>query len=160
MRPTVNKSIRPRPASTGQPLGLTLGLAAMLLAAMSLFTPSVSAPKLKHRSLIIFAPDTSSTDLSKQKEVVAQERDGLQQRDIVVVYVIGQDISAELGPEPTAIPVKLRSHFKVPRDDFRVVLIGKDSQTEMLSDVPVTADQLFQTIDATPGRQDGVKPPG
>ena len=40
-------------------------------------------------------------------------RDGLQQRDIVVVYVIGQDISAELGPEPTAIPVKLRSHFKV-----------------------------------------------
>jgi len=160
MRPTVNKSIRPRPTSTGHPLGLTLGLAAMLLAAMSLFTPSVSAPKLKHRSLIIFAPDTSSTDLSKQKEVVAQVRDGLQQRDIVVVYVIGQDISAELGPEPTAIPVKLRSHFKVPRDDFRVVLIGKDSQTEMLSDVPVTADQLFQTIDATPGRQDGVKPPG
>jgi len=160
MRPTVNKSIRPRPTSTGQPLGLALSLAAMLLAAMSLFTPSVSAPKLKHRSLIIFAPDTSSTDLSKQKEVVAQVRDGLQQRDIVVVYVIGQDISAELGPEPTAIPVKLRSHFKVPRDDFRVVLIGKDSQTEMLSDVPVTADQLFQTIDATPGRQDGVKPPG
>jgi hypothetical protein len=132
----------------------------MLLAVMGLLSPSVSAPKLKHRSLIIFAPDTSSADLTKQKEVVARERDGLQQRDIVVVYVIGQDISAELGPEPTAIPVKLRSHFKVARNDFRVVLIGKDSQTEMLSDAPVTADQLFQTIDATPARQNGVKPPG
>lgn len=160
MRPTVNKSIRPRPAFIGQPLGVTLGLAVMLLAVMGSFAPSVSAPKPKHRSLLIFAPDTSSADLSKQKAVVAQVRDALQQRDIVVVYVIGQDISAELGPEPTAIPVKLRSHFRVARDDFRVVLIGKDSQTQMLSDVPVTADQLFQTIDATPRRQDGVKPPG
>ena len=122
--------------------------------------PAASAPKLTHLSLLVFAPDESSADLSKQKALVAKERDGFQSRDIAVVYVIGQSVSAELGPEPTAIPVKLRSHFRVARGDFRVVVIGKDGETKLLSDAPVTPEQLFQTIDARPTAKDSVKPPG
>ena len=91
---------------------------------------------------------------------MAKERDSFQSRDIAVVYVIGQSVSAELGPEPTAIPVKLRSHFRVARGDFRVVVIGKDGETKLLSDAPVTPEQLFQTIDARPTAKDSVKPPG
>jgi hypothetical protein len=159
MEPTVKTRMRPRPTN----MGGILRASAMLLAVAAIAglpRPATSAPKAPQRSLIIFAPHALSADLSKQKAVVAKERDGFRSRDIGVVYVIGQNVSAEVGPQPTAIPVKLRSHYRVARNDFRVVLIGKDGQTEMISDAPVTAEQLFQTIDAQPARKGGAKPPG
>ena len=76
------------------------------------------------------------------------------------MYVIGKDLTAELGPEPAATPIKLRSHYRVAKGDFRVVLIEKDGNTKMLSDAPVTADQLFQTIDAVPVPKDDAKQRG
>ena len=62
----------------------------VLLPPYGLAAPSTSAPKLTHLSLLYLPPTTSSADLSKQKALVAKERDGFQSRDIVVVYVIGQ----------------------------------------------------------------------
>lgn len=160
MKPTVKIKGRPRPQNMSGILRASAVLLG-LLAVASLPRLAMSAPpKLTHLSLLVFAPDESSTDLSKQKALVAKERDAFQSRDIAVVYVIGQSVSAELGPEPTAIPVKLRSHFRVARGDFRVVLIGKDGETKLLSDAPVTPGQLFQTIDARPTAKDPVKPPG
>jgi hypothetical protein len=102
------------------------------------------------RNLIIFAPEVSSGLLSKQVAIVSNQTDDLMQRRIVVVYVIGKNISAELGPQPDATPIKLRSHYKVRNDEFRVVLLAANGDLEMLSDVPVTSDQLFQITDAVP----------
>jgi hypothetical protein len=124
-----------------------LGL--LLMASVSV---EASAGEIKRhfRNLIIFAPEVSSGLLSKQVTVVSKQKDGLMQRRIVVVYVIGKNISAELGPQPDATPIRLRSHYKVRNDEFRVVLQAANGDLEMLSDVPVTSDQLFQITDALP----------
>ena len=158
-----------RPANIGRAMRASTMLLALMTAvafpALALSGQKVSnrkaaEHKLKYRSLLIFAPDTSNKDLSNQKAVVAAQRNGLKEREIVVVYVVGKSVSAELGPEPDATPVKLRSHYRVAKNDFRVVLIEKDGNTQMLSDAPVTADQLFQTIDAVPTHKDNAKQRG
>jgi hypothetical protein len=130
----------------------------VLTAAAGFGTSTIAASKAKPLSLIVFAPNDSSTELSKQKAIVAEARDGFKSRDIGVVYVVGQNVSAELGPEPVAIPVKLRSHFRITRHDFRVILTTKSGETQLLSDTPVSADQLFQTIDARPAPDEPGKP--
>jgi hypothetical protein len=136
-------------------------LAGLMLATMMIVSAAVAAgmaAKGKPRTLLIFAPDTANKALAKQRPVIAAGKDGLERRDIVVVYVVGKSVSAELGPQPAATSVKLRSHYRIGRDDFRVILLEK-GDVKMMSDAPVSADQLFQNIDAVPVTDGKVEAP-
>jgi hypothetical protein len=136
-------------------------LAGLVLAAMMIVSPAVAAEtaaKAKPRTLLIFAPDAANKDLARQKPVIAAQKNGLAQREIVVVYVVGKSVSAELGPAPAATGVKLRSHYKIGKDDFRVILLEKDD-VKMTSDAPISAEQLFQTLDAVPAKSGKVEAP-
>ncbi len=81
---------------------------------------------------------------------MAGHRDDLEERAISLIYVVGRSVSVEPASESVSPAVKLRSHFKVSYREFRAVLVGANGDVEMLSDAPVTADQLFQMTDATP----------
>jgi hypothetical protein len=103
---------------------------------------------------IIFAPNSNSEALIKQKKVVAAETDELQKRNVSVIYVVGRKVSSALGHDPRAIPATLRLRFRVGKANFRAILVDKDGETQMLSDTPVSADQIYQTMDATPVPED------
>jgi hypothetical protein len=151
MKLTVNTPFSSSFRRFARELGLTAILSALTAAMAASFAGSVAAAgqSPRHFSLIIFAPNDASAELSEQKAVVAKARGDLQNRNVGVVYVVGQNVSAELGPEPAAIPVKLRSHFRAARDAFRVVLTSRDGKAHLLlSDAPLTAKQLFHAIDA------------
>jgi hypothetical protein len=129
-----------------------MGLVATVLAAG--LPQLASAQEQPGHSLIIFAPDSDSEDFIKQKKVVSAETDELQKRNISVIYVVGRSVSSALGRDPRAIPATLRLRFRVGKDDFRAILVDKAGETQMLSDAPVSADQIYQTMDATPAPED------
>ena len=133
---------------------LPAGVVAAVLAAGIPPLPDAAAQSRPSHSLIIFAPDSDSEDFIKQKKVVAAETDELRKRRVTVIYVVGRKVSSALGRDPRAIPATLRLRFRVGKDDFRAILVDKDGETQMLSDAPVSADQIYQTMDAKPVSED------
>ncbi len=75
------------------------------------------------------------------------------ERDVVVVWLIGDRVSANLGPPPAETAAALRRRFGVEGQGFRVVLVGKDGDVKRESSAPLSAVGLFGTIDAMPMRK-------
>ncbi|MCJ2033662.1 DUF4174 domain-containing protein [Methylobacterium sp. J-068] len=98
----------------------------------------------RSRVLVISAPERNDPKLAAQRAAFEKVRDGLKERDLVTLEAVGDGAAAR----------DLRARLKLPADAFRVVLIGKDGGTKRTEAVPLTADALFETIDAMPMRQD------
>jgi hypothetical protein len=134
------------------PIICTLGLAA--------WTPAAAKSASGHRhALLIFAPEMLSKTLSKQLAAISGRQDGLDERTITVVYVVGRSMTAPPGSNFLTPAVKLRAHYKVGLDEFRTILADERGEIELISDVPVTAEQLFQTTDAVPIAEEALRGP-
>ncbi len=118
---------------------------------------AMSAYQWKKRPLLVFAPAATSPDLQRQRGIVAQYGPAFQDRHMVVVYVIGDTVTAELGPGPGMTAAALRARYGVATGAFRAVLVGKDGGTKLSSQGPLAAATLFSTIDAMPMRKNEMK---
>jgi hypothetical protein len=107
----------------------------------------------KNRPLIVFAPSGTDGRLGSQQGIVARHRNGLRERDMVVIMVAGDHVSSQLGPEPGARAGALRARYGVKASEFLALLIGKDGGVKISSRGPLSADRLFRTIDAMPMRR-------
>jgi hypothetical protein len=134
-----------------------LAALAVLLALGAGPAAAMSGYLWKKRPLVIFAPDAASGPLSAQRGVVARARDGFSERDMVVVWVVGDSVTAELGGGPGLSAADLRRRYGVARGAFRAVLVGKDGGTKISSAGPLSAGALFSTIDAMPMRRDEMR---
>ncbi|MEM9882533.1 MAG: DUF4174 domain-containing protein [Planctomycetota bacterium] len=123
-------------------------------------TPVTAPPSLElgrfawsHRPLLVFADTPDRPALRRQQVLLADHRPGLDDRDMVVIEIVGVDITLD-GRPVAANPRKLRQDHGVPADaPFAVRLLGKDSGVKLRSDGPVTAERLFALIDAMPMRR-------
>ena len=113
--------------------------------------------KWKYRPLVIIAADASTPQLSAQRRMVAANRSALAERDIVVIWVVGNSVSAEFGPKPRESAAALQARFGSPKGDFRAILVGKDGGTKLTTSSPITADRLYATIDAMPMRRNEMR---
>ena len=97
------------------------------------------------RVLSIYAHDSHNVDYVKQLQLLADDHDGLNERDIEIHNIILTD--------------KTRSIFKTNQvtSDFLVVLIGKDGGEKYRSTQPVTVQKLYSVIDKMPMRQDEIR---
>lgn len=118
---------------------------------------AMSNYKWKHRPLLIFAESETNQALSEQRRIVATSRAGLAERDVVVIWVIGNKASSELGPAPLMSAADLRSRYGVDVNAFRSVLVGKDGGVKLSSSEPLGTTRLFATIDAMPMRRDEMR---
>lgn len=107
----------------------------------------------KNRPLIVFAPSGTDGRLGSQQDILARHRNGLRERDMVVIMVAGDHVSSQLGPEPGARAGALRALYGVKASEFRAMLIGKDGGVKISSRGPLSADRLFRTIDGMPMRR-------
>jgi hypothetical protein len=95
----------------------------------------------ENRLLIIFAEEESDLRLSEQRRLIGPGIARLQQRDVMVVEVVGAD--------------PLRQTLSVPAGGFHVLLVGKDGGVKLRSPAPVPAERLIDLIDSMPmGRQE------
>jgi hypothetical protein len=109
------------------------------------------------RPLFVLAADSGDSRLEEQRRIVAQNRAGFSERQIVIVYVVGEHVTAELGPGPGQSAAVLRKRFGAGGSGFKLVLVGKDGGAKLTSGTALPAAELFRTIDAMPMRIDEMR---
>jgi len=107
----------------------------------------------RFRPVMVFAPSDEDGRLSRQRQTFAASGEGLRERDIVLIEVVGNQVATAFGPECDQAADALRAHFRADAARFSVLLVGKDGGVKLRSDEPVTADELFGLIDAMPMRR-------
>ncbi|MBY0225881.1 MAG: DUF4174 domain-containing protein [Hyphomicrobium sp.] len=130
------------------------------LATLAVFATTVQAMsnyRWKKRPLVVFADSDGSPLLAEQRQIVARNQSDLNKRDVVVVWVVGQTVSTELGPPPNSNATSLRARYAVADGEFRAVLVGKDGGEKLSLSKPLAADKLIATIDAMPMRRDEMR---
>jgi hypothetical protein len=139
----------------------SLSGAAAILAIVGATDPAFAMTdyKWKYRPLVVFADSESIAPLAEQRRMVAASRASLAERNVVVIWVIGDKVSAEFGPHPRESAKALRARFGASKSAFRAVLVGKDGGTKLNSASPLGAGALYATIDAMPMRQNEIRRP-
>jgi hypothetical protein len=118
---------------------------------------AMSLYRWKYRPVVVFAGAGTDPAIAEQQRIFARSRSGLAERDIVIVWVTGDTIQAELGPGPGLTANQLRARFGAGGSGFRIVLVGKDGGTKLTRSTPIGLRTLFATIDAMPMRRDEMR---
>ncbi len=116
----------------------------------------------KKRVLLVFSANAKTVLYQKQIKAFEQATMGVLDRDLIVFKVIGEG-----GQQPNHQPLsraqnqRLRQYYKVPLQQFQVILIGKDGGEKMRTIKKVMlVKQLFRTIDAMPMRRSEMRRKG
>lgn len=114
---------------------------------------NLSSQKWQNRVLLVFAPSVDNHSYQQQMQLLQQHQNGFTGRDLVLVQVLADESYAngQLIDESSA--ANLRSRFGVDKENFRVILVGKDGGVKRQDDRPVKATAIFEQIDAMPMRQ-------
>jgi hypothetical protein len=94
--------------------------------------------KWENRVLLLFGPRDSS-ELVKQKLILAADPAGLEERDMMI-----------LEPPETE---RLQDRFEIDPAAFTAILVGKDGGEKLRSDRPVSLSELYGLIDQMPMRR-------
>lgn len=115
---------------------------------------NLSSQKWQNRVLLVFAPSVDNHSYQQQMQLLQEQKNGFKDRDLVLVQVLATDKSyanGQLIDESSA--AKLRNRFGVDKENFRVILVGKDGGVKRQDTTPVEATAIFEQIDAMPMRQ-------
>ncbi len=124
--------------------------AVAITAALSTSLAAATLHDLEWRSrvLVVVAPDARSPALAMQDRLLAAHRDGLRDRDLSVIHVVG---AAVAGVSDDAAALRLR--LGVSPGAFAVRLIGKDGHVALRDAQPLPVARLFAAIDGMPMRR-------
>lgn len=136
---------------------LVMATAPFLAMAATGAADAMSAYRWSKRPLVVLADAPENASLAEQKRIVAADRKGFAERDMVVVYVVGDTVTSDLGTGPGMTAQALRARFDGGRGGFKAVLVGKDGGAKLTSATPLSAATLFGTIDAMPMRRDEMR---
>lgn len=104
--------------------------------------------------LLVFAPSVDNHSYQQQMQLLQEQKSGFTDRDLVIVQVLATNKSyanGQLIDESSA--ANLRNRFGVNKENFRVILVGKDGGVKRQNTTPVQATAIFEQIDAMPMRQ-------
>ncbi len=93
------------------------------------------------RRLLLFAGDSTNTDLQLQRQWLKSDSVGVEQRDIwIAVFADARTFR------------RMYDHHSVDRDEFTLVLMKKDGTEHFRSEKPVPLKDLFEIIDSPPAQ--------
>jgi len=112
--------------------------------------PSVAetlrASKWEKRIVLLYTPTSNDAAFKEQKSLLAKEQGAAHDRDIQVLELVANHLSA-------VDKQYLQQHLKVAPAQFKALLIGKDGGVKLRQHKALTPQQLFGTIDKMPMRQ-------
>ncbi|MEH2447799.1 MAG: DUF4174 domain-containing protein [Nostoc sp.] len=115
---------------------------------------NLGSQKWKNRLLLVFAPSVDNHTYQQTVQLLQEHNSGFADRDLVLVQVLATDESyANRQPIDESSAAKLRDRFGVDKENFRVILVGKDGGVKRTDATPVQATAIFKEIDAMPMRQ-------
>ena len=128
MNPSVPKpNSAPAPGERAAPLPPSWRRFGWLLLASLIATTAGAAGN--RRVLYAYAPTADDPALLRQRQLLDPAKAGMDERDLVLVPVIGKKAA------------------------FEAVLVGKDGGAKLTSAEPIGPERLFETIDAMPMRR-------
>ena len=98
------------------------------------------------RVLLVTAPRSDNPGFQQQKQLLAPAAAEVQARDLLVIDVLGEQLTP-------ADRQYLQQNLKLKLTGFEVVLIGKDGGVKQRSTRPLAPANLFGTIDKMPMRR-------
>ena len=113
---------------------------------------SLAPYRWENRLLILLAGDPADPKLVEQRAILAENPEGLRERDLIVLEGIG-DTPLGLRGGPIT-PRALRDALGETASGFAALLIGKDGGVKLRKNDPVALDTtLYPLIDAMPMRR-------
>jgi hypothetical protein len=107
----------------------------------------------EHRLLLVFAPDEDGALYRWHQEMLLVAERGLNERDMVIIFVIRDAVSTKGRPAAAVAAVDLRDAYGVLPHEFGVVLLGKDGGVKLRQEEPISIADLFALIDPMPMRK-------
>ena len=90
----------------------------------------------------------------------------LAERSLVVIPVLARWFTVDKQLYDRNVPFSAteeqkyaRRRFKVSPEGFTAILVGKDGEEKMRSQIPITAAKLFEAIDVMPMRRQEMQKP-
>jgi hypothetical protein len=112
----------------------------------------------KNRLLLLFAPHRSHPLFDSLHRSVATRKAEVSDRDLVVFEIFDSDPSrvnnAPIGSETARL---LREKFSVDREEFNVILIGKDGGVKLNRNDQTNLNEIFALIDSMPMRREEMR---
>ncbi|MHA6246430.1 DUF4174 domain-containing protein [Pontibacter sp. CAU 1760] len=114
----------------------------------------LKAYKWKRRPLLLFTPARDHPAYVRQQALLRSVNDGLQDRDMVLIELVGpQEVYLDGVRQKKQQSKALRNRFQISADDFAVVLVGKDGTRKLQRSSPVPIEDIFGLIDQMPMRR-------
>ncbi|KAM9709240.1 sushi repeat-containing protein SRPX isoform 1-T1 [Menidia menidia] len=112
----------------------------------------------KRRLLIISAPTAANHNYRFQMTNLQHAQCGLDLRHVTVIELVGT-YPAQIGrirhrPLTPMLALQLRLQLRIPQRSFQMVLVDKQGVDKQRYPFPITAAELFTTIDTFPIRKD------
>lgn len=112
----------------------------------------------KNRLLIVFATSDKNLNYQKQMSIIAKASTGFAERYLIVFSIFeNHGVSPMHQNLDNQTCKKLYEKFKIGKDSFTVVLIGKDGGEKYRKNTILTSEELFAIIDAMPMRKAEMK---
>ena len=109
--------------------------------------PDLNQLQWRNRVLLIFSASENDPLSKKQMGIVGASSPGFDERDLKVFSLSRDDEDVQV----------LRKKLHLPGAGFEVVLIGKDGGVKLRKQRPISAEELFETIDGMPMRKEEMK---
>jgi NADH dehydrogenase [ubiquinone] 1 alpha subcomplex assembly factor 1 len=115
---------------------------------------SLGALRWEKRPLLLFGAGEGDPILRKQLDAVEAAREGFDERDMVLIVVLGEGTSRIEGRPLSLEDARLlRASFEIGKDEFALRLVGKDGDVKRASSTVVAMKDIYDQIDAMPMRQ-------
>ena len=135
-----------------------------ILIALNLCVPGEATPmdltqfQWKNRLLFLFAPDRSHPFYDHLYSQIVEQKSEVEDRDLVVFSVL---LRGSSQMNTTAIDRQeadsFRDRFKIPPNEFSLILIGKDGGIKLRRNDQVDLAEVFELIDSMPMRRNEMR---
>lgn len=106
----------------------------------------------KNRVFVVIA-DRDNSRAARQENQLLADRDALDERDMVVLKLVGSSIKPVFGSSDGLDGEALRKELGAPDlGEFAAFLFGKDGTVKLNVSEPITSSELFAIIDSMPMR--------
>ena len=113
---------------------------------------NLDAHTWENRVILLLSDTKENTSLHEQLEILLKEKEGLQDRKLLIYRVFPNSYSKGLKNGAWKDSKTLYRDFKKSTAAFEIVLIGLDGGEKLRQDFVITAKDLFALIDAMPMR--------
>jgi hypothetical protein len=135
-----------------------LALAAAIMVLVANGALAMSSVWQNKRVFIVFA-NATDPQVEAQTGALLAHRDGIADRDMLAIAVIGDDVKTIYGEAPAGMDANtLRARYQVEAgSSFTALLIGKDGGVKWREQRPADPGELFALIDTMPMRRQEMK---